>query len=200
MDLDIEGAVAVVVGLGAVGRRKVMGLIEAGALVRGVDPVGLDPGVDRVIDLRREAYRPAHLDAAKLVIAASTPEVNRAVVLDARARGIWVSSASEPRQGDFTIPAVWRSGALILTVSTGGASPALAATLRDRAAEAIGPEASALATLLIELRAEVLARVADPAARRLALQQAADPAWLDHLARSGADATKDALRAAMGLA
>jgi len=199
VDLDLQGQVAVVVGLGAVGRRKVLGLIDAGAMVRGVDPLGASWATDQGIDLRVEPYRASHLTGAKLAIAAAAPEVNRLVVADARARGILVSSASDPRSGDFTVPAVWRSGPITLTVATGGASPALATTLRDRAAAAIGPEAATLAQILLDLRAEVLNRVADPLLRRRTLQLAADPAWLDHLALKGEAATREALRRAMKL-
>lgn len=199
VDLDVRGMVAVVVGLGVVGRRKALSLVEAGAKVRGVDPQGFDQAAELGVELKFEVYQSSHLVGAKLVIASASPEVNQAVVLDARSKGIWVSSASEPKQGDFTVPAVWRSGPVTVAVSTGGASPALAATLRDRAAQAIGPEAALLAMILIDLRAEVLARIADPTARRQALQKAADPTWLDHLALKGSDATRHALRAALGM-
>ena len=199
IQLDLRGKIAVVVGLGAVGQRKALGLIAAGAQVRGVDPHGADWATTAGIDLREEPYHPAHLTGATLVIAAATAEVNRLVVADARASGLLVSSASDPDSGHFTVPAVWRSGPITLTVATGGASPALAATLRDRAATALGPAAPALALILIDLRAEVLARITDPQARRLALRTAADPAWLDRTTRDGAAATRAALRAALGL-
>ena len=43
-------------------------------------------------------------------------------------------------------------------MSTSGRSPALAAWLRDRLAEELGPEVEALAELLAEARAELAAR------------------------------------------
>ena len=199
VDLDVRGRVAVVVGLGAVGRRKALGLVAAGAIVRGVDPLGADWAADRGVDHQAEPYAPVHLVGAWLAVAAAAPEVNRRVVADARRQGILVASASDPRDGDFTVPAVWRDGPITLAVSTGGASPGLAATLRDRAAGAIGPEAAALAQILLDLRAEARARLDDPSARRLALRRAADPAWLDHLAAHGEAATRRALRREMGL-
>ena len=198
--LDVRGMVAVVVGLGAVGRRKALALIEAGAEVRGVDPLGVIAWPDATrIDLRAEPYQAAHLAAATLAIAAAHPEVNRQVVADARDVGVLVCSASDPDSGQFTTPAVWRSGPITLTVATGGASPALAATLRDRAADALGPAPGLLARLLIDIRVEIRARIHDPHARRLALQTAADPAWLDRITRDGAAATRATLRAALGL-
>ena len=200
IQLDVRGLVAVVVGLGAVGKRKALALIEAGARVRGVDPLGANDWADGLlIDLRTESYQADHLTGATLVIAAAHPEVNRRVVADARERNILVNSASDPESGQFTIPAVWRSGPITLTVATGGASPALAATLRDRAAAALGPSPGILARLLIDLRAEVIAQIRDPHARRLALRTVADPAWLDRLTRDGEAATRVALRVALGL-
>ena len=197
--LDLRDELAVVVGLGAVGRRKAAGLLAAGALVRGVDPLGADWAVAAGIDLRAEAYRADHLAGARLVIAAAVAEVNRVVVRDARALGAWVASCSEPASGNLVGPAVWRDGPITVAVSTGGASPGLASALRDRAAAAIGPAAGPLAALLLDLRAEALARIADPVARREALGRAADPSWLDHLAEQGEATTRRALRRAMGL-
>ena len=88
------------------------------------------------------------------------------------------------------MPAVWREGGLTLTVATAGASPALAAALRDRAAAALGPAAAGLAATLAELRPVVLARLADPEARRRVLADWADPRWLDLFAAGGPDAVR----------
>jgi siroheme synthase-like protein len=128
------------------------------------------------------------------VIAAGPEEVNRKVVEDARRLGAWVSSASDPEAGDFTLPAVWRSGPLLLTVSTSGASPALARALRDRLAEALGPAPAGLAEILAELRPLVLERVADPSARRRIFRDWAHPRWLSLWLEQGPDAVRQALR------
>src|SRR5260370_14382691 len=118
IELDLRGRMALVVGLGPVGCRKASGLIVSGARVLGVDPqVRGGDGLDGV-EILNERYRAEHLRGASLAFAAATPEVNRQVVLDAKAVGIWVSSASDPAAGDFFLPAVWREGGLTLTVST----------------------------------------------------------------------------------
>jgi siroheme synthase-like protein len=195
IELNLSGKTAVVIGLGTVGRRKAAGLLAAGARVVGIDPAagGADPQSLAGIEIVAEPYRAEHLRGARLAIAAAWPEVNRQVVADARAQGVWVSSASDPETGDFSLPAVWRSGPLVLTVSTSGASPALAAALRDRAAEALGPSAAGLASLLAELRPVVLARVTDPEARRAILEDWADPRWLELWTEHGPDAVRRAL-------
>ena len=203
IELDLCGRTALVVGLGPVGRRKVSDLAAAGARVVGIDP---DPLAGRLaiegagsggraggIEILGEAYRAGHLEGASLAFAAATKAVNRRVVADARRAGVWICSASEPSAGDFTVPAVWRDGPLTLTVATSGASPALASSLRDRAAMALGPEAAGLAALLGELRPEVLARLADPEARRRLLTGWADPRWLDLWRADGPEAVRRAL-------
>jgi siroheme synthase-like protein len=145
------------------------------------------------LELRVEAYRAEHLQGASLVVAAAPPGVNRQVVADARAAGIWVNSASDPEAGDFRVPAVWRDGPLTLTVATAGASPALAGALRDRAAAALGP-AAGLAAVLAEMRGLVVARLADPDARRRVLAGWGDPSWLDLFSAGGPAAVRAEVR------
>ena len=195
--LDLRGRRALVVGLGTVGRRKAVGLLAAGASVLGVDPRARALEVPAGVEARAEPFQAEHLEGIALVLASATPEINRRVVAEARALGIWVSAASGPDRGDFTIPAVWRAGRLTLTVSTGGASPALAAALRDRAAEALGPASAGLVALLAELRPLAIARLDDPERRRRLLAAWADPRWLETWANDGPEAVRRGLLRAL---
>lgn len=191
IELDLTGKLAIVVGLGRVGRRRAAGLLEAGARVVGIDPAAPDVAAVEVI---ADAYRREHLDRRPaLVVAAATPEVNRRVVADARSLGLLVNSASEPASGDFRVSAAWRSGGLAVGVSTGGASPALARTIRDQIARAIGPEPGALALILARLRPMALERLTDPEARRRLMKHWGDRDWLDLLAREGPIGVKRAV-------
>ena len=194
IELDLTGRTALVVGLGSVGRRKAQGLLTVGAHVMGVDPLGLgaDASLDAVTILA-EPYHRRHLQGVCLAFAASTPEVNRRVVADARIAGIWVNSASDPNAGDFHVPAVWRAGGITLAVSTSGASPALAKSLRDQAAAALGEAAAGLAATLAELRPLVFARVENPEIRRKILADWGDPRWINVFAEGGAEAVREAL-------
>jgi len=190
IELDLRGKRVLVIGLGTVGRRKALGLVEAGARVIGVDPDRsiLLPGE---IEHRAEMFRPEHLDGMTLAVASATPAVNRQVVAEARRSGVWVNAASEPEMGDFTVPAVWRGGRVTLTVSTSGAGPALACSLRDRAVRAIeaGP---GIAALLAELRPEVMSRIPDPVARRRLLSDWGDAKWFDIWTSEGRPAVRSA--------
>src|SRR5262245_19750233 len=109
--LKLEGRLTVVVGGGNVGRRTAHGLVEAGGRVRLICREAR-PAEETSANLEWlcERYRADRLDGAELVFAAATPEVNRVVVADARARGIWVCSATEPDDGDFLTAATIRRG------------------------------------------------------------------------------------------
>ena len=195
IELRLTGRTVLVVGLGPVGRRKAEALGAAGARVVGVDPGAgsLEPSLIEAIEVVSEPYRAEHLGGVSLAVAAGPPEVNRQVVADARKAGVWVCSTSDPDAGDFTVPAVWRSGPLMLTVSTSGASPALAAAFRDQAAAALGPAAIGLTALVAELRPIVLERLPDPLARRRIMREWAHPRWLSLWIDQGPDAVRQAL-------
>ncbi len=181
--LDLAGRRVLVVGLGKVGTRRVEALLSAGAIVIAVDPRP-DLHVASSCERKVEPFDPAHLDGVYLVFAAATAEVNRRVVDEARARKIWVNSASETGSGDLTVPAVWRAGRITLAISTSGAAPALSRLLRDRAAAAIKP-AEPLVELFANLRPRVLLEITSSKDRRALLKRWADPAWLDVLAADG---------------
>ncbi|HMD45442.1 MAG TPA: bifunctional precorrin-2 dehydrogenase/sirohydrochlorin ferrochelatase [Acidimicrobiales bacterium] len=167
--LDVAGRPCLVVGGGRVGARKVRGLVDCGASVTVVAPdvvpaiaalaeaaPGLDPPA--AVTVRRRPYRAGEAARYRLVVTATgVAAVDRAVVADAQAAGVWVNTADDPRHGTFFLPSVHRDGPVTVSVSTGGSSPALAAWLRRRLAAAVGPEVGVLAGLLDEARRRVAA-------------------------------------------
>jgi precorrin-2 dehydrogenase/sirohydrochlorin ferrochelatase len=97
------------------------------------------------------------LAGAFLVFAATNDEtVNQAVAQEARDLGIMADIADAPGQGAFTMPAVVRRGELLLTVSTGGASPALARRIRIELEGLYGTEYAVALELLARLREKLL--------------------------------------------
>lgn len=192
MFLNLSGKLAVVVGCGTVGRRKLEALRESGARLRTVDPSApREPGVAHVA----EPYRAEHIAGAALVFACATPDVNARVVADARAAGIWVNSASAPAEGDFAVPAVVRRGDFALAVGTGGAAPALARRVREKLESEYDETFGEWVRVLTEVRAEVLAREPDPARRRELLDGFAAWEWLARVRADGAHAVKAAMLA-----
>ena len=130
--LDVTGCPVLVVGGGRVALRKVEALLRAGASVHVVAPEVIEPLRELPVVVRNRPYEPADLDDVRLAFTATDdPIINAAVAADAGHRGIWVNSADDPSHCTFTLPAVAREGPVVITVSTGGSSPALAAYLRD---------------------------------------------------------------------
>ncbi|MBI4231571.1 MAG: bifunctional precorrin-2 dehydrogenase/sirohydrochlorin ferrochelatase [Planctomycetes bacterium] len=137
--LLLTGREAVVVGGGAVAQRKARALLRCGARVTVIAPiVAAALARRRGVSVRRRAYRTGDLKGAALAFAATDDRaVNARVARDARRSRIPVNVADDPRACDFHVPAVARRGPLTIAVGTSGASPALAAAVRDRLAAAL---------------------------------------------------------------
>jgi siroheme synthase-like protein len=162
VSLLVRGRRCVVVGGGRIAARKIEALLEAGATVHVVAPdlVGeLQAARDEGrITVAERPFESTDLDGAWLATTAtSTPAVNRAVFDAGEARRIWVNAADDPSSCSFTLMSVVRHGDLVVTVGTGGRSPALAAYLKDRVARDIGPEWGVVLDLLSEAREELRA-------------------------------------------
>ena len=156
VSLDVTNRPCLVVGAGPVAARKARALVECGAIVTvvapslGKDMEALEPLLHA---LERRPYRPGDASAFRLVVTATgRPDVDGAVYADAEAAGVWVNSADDPAHCSFILPAVHRDGAVTVSVSTGGLSPALASWLRDRIADQWDGEIGTLALLLGEAR------------------------------------------------
>ncbi|MEO7911138.1 MAG: bifunctional precorrin-2 dehydrogenase/sirohydrochlorin ferrochelatase [Roseiflexaceae bacterium] len=136
---NLRGVLVVLVGGGAVGARKLRGLLAVGAAVRLISPAATpelralaDSGA---ITWYARAYQPSDLIGARLVFAATDQRaVNAQVADDAAALGLLCNIADDPHAGDFHLPAVYREHELLVTVSTAGTSPARAKRLRDQIA------------------------------------------------------------------
>lgn len=149
VNLVLAGRPCLVVGGGRVAVRKIEGLLACRAAVTVVSPEVV-PGIETLPVVRRaRRYRPDDLVGQRLVVAATDdPLVNAAVVADADAAGVWVNRVDEADRGSFTLPSVVRRGPLLVAVSTGGHSPALAAWLKGRVASQLGPEWQVLLELV----------------------------------------------------
>jgi precorrin-2 dehydrogenase/sirohydrochlorin ferrochelatase len=183
VNLVLERQPCLVVGAGRIASRKAEGLLACGARVHVVAE-HIDSHI-RALDVSWEErpYQRGDVAGYRLVIAATDdPAVNRAVFEDGEAEGVWVNSADDPGSCAFTLPSVIRQGAVMVTVSTGGRSPALSAWLGTRLAEQLGPEYGVLGELLATERERL--KAAGRSTEGLDWQKALDSDMLD-LIRSG---------------
>ena len=157
VNLLVRGRRVVVVGGGRIAARKIEPLLDAGAHVEVVAPeVGAEvrafADAGRLV-VHERGFEAADLDGAWLALTATDdPAVNATVHAAGEAGRVWVNSADDPANCSFTLVSVIRRGDLVVSVGTGGRSPALAAHLRRRLLEEIGPEYETLLEVLADAR------------------------------------------------
>lgn len=160
--MDICGKRCVVIGGGNVAERKVERLLACGARVevvgKALTPVLAAWKREGRIAHREADYEESCLSGAFLVIGATdNGVVNARIAEDARSRGVPVNIVDDPVRCDFILPSVVERGDLLITVSTGGKSPALSKKLREDLEGTYGPEYAVLLEILGELRQKVIA-------------------------------------------
>src|ERR1700722_621546 len=154
-----DGLSALIVGGGNVALRKAKALLEAGMSLRVVasrvdDALRtLDPSHTTIVE---RAYQPSDMrDAAVAIAATNDPDINAAVVDDARAARVLVCDATDPDRGDFTMQATVRVGDLTFSVDSGRSTPAFAKRLARELRESFGPQYDAAARTLARMRTYV---------------------------------------------
>ena len=169
--LDLRGRDCVVVGGGEVAYGKVLGLLPCGPRVRVISPE-VHRGIARLaqaghLGWEPRAYRDGDLAGAFLVIAATDePAVNEAVYREAVAERALVNVVDVPERCQFIDAALFRRGRLTAAISTGGASPALAARLKQELGRFWGPEYGQLVSLYRRIRPVIMARIPTVGARK----------------------------------
>jgi uroporphyrin-III C-methyltransferase/precorrin-2 dehydrogenase/sirohydrochlorin ferrochelatase len=168
---DLRGRRVLVVGGGAVARRKLEPLLAAGAHVV-VGAPWLEPSVAELfaegrIEHLAGPFEPGWLDDAWLVVAATDDgEVNRAVAVAAQQRRIWANVVDDLALSSYQSPARIERGPLQIAISSGGGAPMLARHLREKLETELDESLAGLATLLLHERGRIRARHPRLAERR----------------------------------
>ncbi len=203
INLDVQNRPCLVVGGGAVGQRKVSGLLKCGARVTLVSPAAL-PALSEMagrgdIEWQQRPYRPADLDGKLLVIGATNDEaLNQRISRDAAERRILCNIADRPAVCNFILPAVIARGDLIITVSTSGRSPAFAKKLRRDLEAAFGEPYAEFLALMGAIRAKLLAEAHAPEAHKPLFEKLIAADLLDLVRRRDLDAIDALLKEVLG--
>lgn len=161
VNLDVNGKLCLVIGGGVVAARKVDGLLLCGAVIRVISPevnshiAALTRSA--AIQWQQREYVAGDLSGAALVFAATNnPETQAQIVTEARSAGTLVNVIDRPKDCSFQVPASLRQGRLLLTVATGGSSPALAARIKRELESIYGPEYAVLVSMMDAVRESVV--------------------------------------------
>ena len=136
--------------------------------------------------------------AAFLAIACPPDRARNAEIwAEAGARGIPVNAVDDPPHCSFIFPAIHRQGDLVIAVSSGGKSPALASRVRDRIALEFGPAYARFLDLLGQLRPEVTERFPGFERRREIWYRLVDSRAIDYLNAGEPEAALAELRSVL---
>jgi siroheme synthase-like protein len=200
---NLDEQPAVVVGAGPATERKVEGLLGADAAVR---LIARDPSralrswaAAGALEWVERAYRPGDLEGAALAIITATADetVDRAWT-EARERNVLVNTTGDEARSTFANGACVRRGPLVVSISTSGAAPTLSVRLRERLADAFGPEYETFLEVLRALREPMQAHVDDFETRRDRWYQLVDSDVLDLLRDGRPAAARARIEAIVG--
>lgn len=181
--LCLEGKSAVVVGGGKVAERKIRTLLEAGALVTVISPevtmqiaAWADSGV--ITWVERKFCEKTDVQEAFLIIAASNDQkVNKQVFYAANPQQL-INVADCPEESNFIVPASFKQGRLIISVSTSGASPGLAAKIKNDLAKQYDETFANYADFLADCRQIVKEQISKQERRNEIFQKLLDEKFL----------------------
>ncbi|SFT82249.1 precorrin-2 dehydrogenase / sirohydrochlorin ferrochelatase [Selenomonas sp. GACV-9] len=162
LNLDLSAKSCVIIGGGRVAERKAQGLLAAGARVTVIAPAvtaGLQQLAEsKLLRWQLQEYRAGMLAEHKPLLVfctADVPAVNQQAAQEARKIGALVNAAAQPEITDFQVPSRVQRGQLLLTVSTGGGSPAFSRLLRERLEQEYPENFARFLDWLAELRDEI---------------------------------------------
>jgi precorrin-2 dehydrogenase/sirohydrochlorin ferrochelatase len=163
--IDLSGRTCILVGAGAVGRRKLRRLIHCRA-----DPLlVIEPYPDQdlwqeqktkqTFTLHDRPFAPEDIKGAFLVVAStSNPEINAAIGKLCQENNILCNVVDQPELCSLVWPSLVSQGDLALAVTSGGTSPALTRRIRQQLEQEFGPEYAVWISMLKALRPAIIAR------------------------------------------
>lgn len=173
--LNIENKRAVVVGGGNVAYRKIIGLLAEGAIILVISP-DVTKEIETLIRQKRVQWTARKFEAtdvfgAFIVIAATNcRDVNAHIASCCQSYQL-VNIVDDSARSTFHVPAKVQRGELVITVSTGGASPLLAKKIRNDIAVQYPEDYADYIVFLAEARKQILARSLAPQQRKELLAQ-----------------------------
>lgn len=161
VNLNITDKLCLVVGGGAVAFRKTRSLLAGNATVRVISPELHSElrvlAENKDIEWFERGFVEGDVKGAFLVFAATNnQDVQQLVQKEAKKYSVLLNSADDPQSSHFHVPAHFRRGEMLVSVSTGGSSPALAKTLRKSLEDVVIPEYELVVALLSLVREEVV--------------------------------------------
>jgi precorrin-2 dehydrogenase/sirohydrochlorin ferrochelatase len=163
VNLNLTSRLCLVVGGGQVALRKTKGLLAGGAEVRVISPEIL-PDLKILVEQGdvewfERGFVEGDLQGVFLAFAATNDRKTQAGIMAEAARcQVLVNSVDDPRGSDFHVPAHFRRGDMLVSVATGGGSPALSRMVRKQLEDSLDPGYEAVVDLMAMIRDKIVVR------------------------------------------
>ncbi|MEA3428597.1 MAG: bifunctional precorrin-2 dehydrogenase/sirohydrochlorin ferrochelatase [Thermodesulfobacteriota bacterium] len=176
VNLDVLNRKCLVVGGGYVGTRKVLTLLDCGAIMTVVSPDVTEKLLELAgngsITWKKRSYLTSDLDKIFLVIGATNnEELNRQISADAEKLNMLCNIADRPEVCNFILPSIVNRGDLVISISTSGKSPAFAKKLRKELEKQFGVEYAEFLRLMGAIRKKLLSEKHEPEAHKHLFEQ-----------------------------
>ena len=201
--LDLKDQNVLVVGGGEIAERKILNLLRYGCHIHVVSPE-LTSQLEKLVVEKKIQHIPEQslneaMSEAYMVIAATDdPVVNGQIASRAKEQGLLFNAVDQPRDCNFIMPSIVKSGDLQIAISTGGKSPALAKKIRKEMQSLFGSEYGSLVELLGMLRTEVLARSDRSSENKPTFENLVNSDLLELIRKGDIDGIRAALRSILG--
>lgn len=185
--MDITGKKGVIVGGGRIALHKIGRLLPFSPQLTVIAPdilpeienmdvsePDMPDGIPQLVICEQRLFQEEDLQDAFFVIAATDDEqLNEQVSRLCRRKGIPVNVVDDKEKCTFIFPSIVKRGALTVAVSTEGASPHIAATLRRQVEKTLPAQTEEILDYLAWLRPIAKSRISDPKKRSAFLKEAA---------------------------
>lgn len=172
--LQLNQKPVLIVGGGKVAARKVPALLSAGAKVTIISPLlheSLSALPIEWINAEYQADFLVKLRPVLLFAATNNPEINQAILRDARHYGIFINMADESDSSDFHNMALLEKPPFTIAMSSNAVSPALLVLVRERISAVLSDGLITLANWLGDLRSRARGKLTNQEARQALYQR-----------------------------
>lgn len=203
INLNLSQKSCAVLGGGSVAWRKVNALLKADAVITVISPTLIEPltklAKAKKLLHKEQLYRQGDLMNFFLVICATDDQkINRCAAKEASENGALVNVVDASFPSDFTVPAQISRGDLLMTVSTGGKSPAFSRALSKELAQTYGEAYGVYLELLANAREEMKTRLKTSKDREFFWQKVMNQEVLDLIKQGKLNKAEAEIKNAIG--
>lgn len=173
--IDIENKKGLIVGGGRIAVHKAEKMKPFGAKITIIAPDIMEKiKQDTAFFCEERAFVPEDIEGCVFVIAATDDkELNHRISVLCQKKGILVNVVDDKEYCGFLFPSLVKEGKLTAGISTGGASPQIAAELRSRMARELPNQMEKILDYLESIREPAKKMIADDKARARFLKETA---------------------------